>query len=249
MVTFNQQLATLWRALATEATPASQLETLTLLGRALQQAIAGSRVLFYLTPLPPPANSYQWLPCPARRLEPDLFCFGLPPHDGYFSFVTDAPHYVPLACADSSYGVLFVEKETPFKAWERQLVNLLAIQTTHHLAHLARQTTAVASEPAGSCPLFIDSSSNLIWLAGTPLRLSRREIIVLDLLAQTPNETCPRDRLVQAVYTDEDSLVPRRDTRLDSLLARLRAKLNRICPDRVVIETVQGLGYRLKWVE
>jgi hypothetical protein len=98
MITVAQQLTSLCRALAAEATPASQLETLTLMGRALQQAIAGSRVLFYLTPLPPPANPDQWLPCPARGLAPDLFWFA--PHDGSFGWVTDATHAAALACAD-----------------------------------------------------------------------------------------------------------------------------------------------------
>jgi DNA-binding response OmpR family regulator len=32
-------------------------------------------------------------------------------------------------------------------------------------------------------------------------------------------------------------------------MARLRAKFKRVCPGQVVIETVLGQGYRLKWVE
>jgi DNA-binding winged helix-turn-helix (wHTH) protein len=249
MITVAQQLTSLCRVLATEASPASQLETLTLLGRALQQAIAGSRVLFYLTPLPPPANLEQWLPCPARGLAPDLFCFGLPPHDGSFGWVTDTAHAAPLAGADGSYGVLFVEKAVPFKPWEEPLVDLVALQTTHQLAHLARRTRPVKSEPGAACPLHLDRQRNLIWLDGTPLRLSRRERTVLDLLVQMPNETCPRERLAQAIYVNEGVGASQCNTRLDSLMARLRAKFKRVCPGQVVIETVLGQGYRLKWVE
>jgi len=154
-----------------------------------------------LTPLPPPANPEQWLPCPAAAWNP--ICFGLPPHDGSFGWVTDAAHAPPLAGADRTYGVLFVEKAVPFKAWEEPLIDLLALQTTHQLAHLAGRTRPVKSEPGDACPLPLDRQRNLIWLEGTPLRLSRRERKVLDLLGRLPNETCPRDRLAQAIYAND----------------------------------------------
>jgi DNA-binding response OmpR family regulator len=64
-----------------------------------------------------------------------------------------------------------------------------------------------------------------------------------------PNETCPRERLAQALYVNEGVGASQCNTRLDSLMARLRAKFKRVCPGQVVIETVLGQGYRLKWVE
>lgn len=91
-------------------------------------------------------------------------------------------------------------------------------------------------------PLFLDRVRKDATLGGTPLGLSHREFEVLLQLGQTPGHAVRKERLLEAIWGEEDDVS---DKLLAVTIHRLRQKLeiDPMSPARLV--TVRGFGYRL----
>ena len=91
-------------------------------------------------------------------------------------------------------------------------------------------------------PLVLDRSSHDAVLGGTPLGLTRREFEVLSYLGQTPGQAIRKERLLQAIWGEEDEIG---DKLLAVTIHKLRQKLETdpAAPTRLI--TVRGFGYRL----
>ncbi|USX51756.1 response regulator transcription factor [Lentzea sp. HUAS12] len=106
-----------------------------------------------------------------------------------------------------------------------------------------RRTRAHRAEPESEAPvevgpLHILTSTRVVTLAGEPLSLTRKEFDLLALLATRKGEVVSRDFIVDQVWQAHWEAPSRT---LDTHIAALRGKLG----DRVKIETVRGVGYRL----
>ncbi|WFU37245.1 response regulator transcription factor [Bradyrhizobium sp. CB82] len=77
---------------------------------------------------------------------------------------------------------------------------------------------------------------------GGVLRLTRGEFDLLAALALARGGTVTRDYLVEVVSNRDIAVTPRT---VDSLVARLRGKLEQVVPMPCPIRTVKGEGYRL----
>ena len=76
---------------------------------------------------------------------------------------------------------------------------------------------------------------------GRPLSLTVRELQLLVTLAEHPQRIMTREELFSHVWGGR----PRRDDRsVDVYVSRLRAKLGQALPDRRLIHTHTGIGYR-----
>ena len=76
---------------------------------------------------------------------------------------------------------------------------------------------------------------------GRPLSLTVRELGLLVTLAEHPQRIMTREELFAEVWGRR----PRRDDRsVDVYVSRLRAKLAAALPDRRLIHTHNGIGYR-----
>lgn len=76
---------------------------------------------------------------------------------------------------------------------------------------------------------------------GRPLSLTVRELQLLVTLAEHPQRIMTREELFSRVWGGR----PRRDDRsVDVYVSRLRAKLGRALPERRLIHTHTGIGYR-----
>ncbi len=91
-------------------------------------------------------------------------------------------------------------------------------------------------------PLFLDRVRKDATLGGAPLGLSQREFEVLFQLGQTPGQAVRKERLLQAIWGEDDDVS---DKLLAVTIHRLRQKLESdpMSPARLV--TVRGFGYRL----
>lgn len=78
---------------------------------------------------------------------------------------------------------------------------------------------------------------------GKPLELSRHEFALLCLLLENPNRTCTKSMIYDKVWDYENSAD---DNTLNVHISKLRKKLKECDPDTEYIETVWGIGYRLK---
>jgi two-component system response regulator ChvI len=79
--------------------------------------------------------------------------------------------------------------------------------------------------------------------AGSPMRLTVTEFRLLAALASAPGVVKSRDVLVSAAYPEETYLS---DRAIDCHVKRIRRKIAEAGGDPGAVETVYGLGYRLK---
>lgn len=89
-------------------------------------------------------------------------------------------------------------------------------------------------------PLTVDLATRTATMAGEELTLTRKEFDLLAILAAKPDVVCTRDHLLDQVWQASWEAPSRT---LDVHIAALRAKLG---AGPVVIETVRGVGYRLR---
>lgn len=102
-----------------------------------------------------------------------------------------------------------------------------------------------AEMPAADAPievhgLVIDPRRHEVSLHGQPLELTATEFRVLHALAQRPGWVLTRRRIAEAVHGATDVVT---DRAVDVQIVGLRRKLG---PAGRLIETVRGVGYRLK---
>lgn len=109
-------------------------------------------------------------------------------------------------------------------------------------------TSATATAPTASGPerlvlgdLVVDVAATTATVAGTPLDLTATEYRLLEHLARAPRRTFSRAQLLDAALPESAAL----ERVVDAHLGNLRRKLAAAgAPE--VIETVRGLGYRLR---
>lgn len=87
----------------------------------------------------------------------------------------------------------------------------------------------------------IDPQGRTVEVDGRPIALSRKEFDLLALLAERPGVVCRREQILSAVWQTQWAGGQRT---LEVHVASIRAKTGR--PD--LIETVRGVGYRLRRV-
>lgn len=86
--------------------------------------------------------------------------------------------------------------------------------------------------------LILDTRTGTVTQNGTPVSLTAHEYKVLAFLMHHPNEIISRQSLVEHIYAQD---FDRDSNTIDVFIARLRKKLS-----HDYIETIRGLGYRLR---
>lgn len=110
-------------------------------------------------------------------------------------------------------------------------------------AVLRRAPGASDGPPVRVGDLVIDPARHEATLAGRPLDLTPREFRLLEVLARAPGRAFTRGELVERAFGADSSAL---DRTIDAHVVNLRRKLgdDPACPGR--IETVFGVGYRLR---
>lgn len=78
---------------------------------------------------------------------------------------------------------------------------------------------------------------------GVEIELSKHEFALLEMLMENPKRTCTKSMIYDTVWDYENSAD---DNTLNVHISKLRKKLKECNPDEEYIETVWGIGYRLK---
>jgi hypothetical protein len=247
--TLQPEFLALWRDLPHQARPSTQDEALCRIATALQQTLGDSRLLFYLRPFPPDSDSSQLLPCPARPLGPDVFVYQASRCKSYFAFETDYSCCLPLMLNFQRFGYLFWEsKNRPIAHSTVTFVAILAGQIAHYLNDLGYLGIPCFCPVEPPAPLKLDPIHRRVWVGGKLLPVNEAGFIFLELLQQwyEKGQPCPRELLYQMIYGDEVTLYTGRDPRLNSLVNRLRAKLDQVPGRPVQIETIRRVGFQLR---
>lgn len=103
---------------------------------------------------------------------------------------------------------------------------------------LIRRAHGRTSDELRCGPLRLDTRSASVYLDGQPLNLTSHEYKLLACFMHRPGELIPRSELVDQLYAQDSD---RDSNTIEVFIGRLRKKL----PDNL-IETLRGLGYRLK---
>jgi len=114
---------------------------------------------------------------------------------------------------------------------------------------LTARARALLRRNAGRAPaeltagdLRLDPGRRVASRAGEPLKLTAREFTILELLMRVPGGVVSREEILEQAWGEREE--PMSNT-IDVLVGRLRRKLDRPKqPSR--IETVRGMGYRLR---
>ncbi len=89
----------------------------------------------------------------------------------------------------------------------------------------------------------LDKNNFSAVCAGKALELSRHEFALFSFLMENANRTCTKSMIYDHVWNDENSAD---DNTLNVHISKLRKKLKECRPDEDYIETVWGIGYRMR---
>jgi DNA-binding response OmpR family regulator len=78
--------------------------------------------------------------------------------------------------------------------------------------------------------------------AGTTIRMSHAERIVVNLLATSRGKAITRNKIISKLTRDTDGFNPRR---LEMLILRLRRKIKMATSEQFPLSAVRGVGYVL----
>jgi two-component system response regulator BaeR len=108
-------------------------------------------------------------------------------------------------------------------------------------AVLRRSKRGDASAKGG---LVLDEASFRAAVGGKDLGLTAVEFELLKVLAAHPGRIYTRDQLMDAMYRDERVVS---DRTVDSHVKKIRRKIADVLPEREIIHSVYGLGYKYEW--
>jgi two-component system response regulator BaeR len=92
--------------------------------------------------------------------------------------------------------------------------------------------------------LVLDEAGFQASIGGKDLGLTAVEFELLKVLAARPGRIYSRDQLMDAMYRDERVVS---DRTVDSHVKKLRKKIGDALPDRELIHSVYGVGYKYEW--
>jgi two-component system response regulator BaeR len=90
----------------------------------------------------------------------------------------------------------------------------------------------------------LDEAGYRATIGGTDLNLTAVEFQLLKVLADHPGRIYTREQLMDAMYRDERVVA---DRTVDSHIKKIRRKIAAVLPDREVVHSVYGLGYKYEW--
>jgi two-component system response regulator BaeR len=92
--------------------------------------------------------------------------------------------------------------------------------------------------------LLLDEARLRAEIGGKDLGLTAVEFELMKVLAAHPGRIYTRDQLMDAMYRDERVVS---DRTVDSHVKKIRRKIAEVVPDREIIHSVYGLGYKYEW--
>jgi len=90
----------------------------------------------------------------------------------------------------------------------------------------------------------LDEAGYRATIGGRDLGLTAVEFQLLKVLADHPGRIYTRDQLMDAMYHDERVVA---DRTVDSHVKKIRRKIAAVLPDREVLHSVYGVGYKYEW--
>ena len=90
----------------------------------------------------------------------------------------------------------------------------------------------------------LDEAGYRATIGGRDLNLTAVEFQLLKVLADHPGRIYTREQLMDAMYRDQRVVG---DRTVDSHIKKIRRKITAVLPDREVVHSIYGLGYKYEW--
>ena len=90
----------------------------------------------------------------------------------------------------------------------------------------------------------MDDAGYKATIGGKDVGLTAVEYQLLKVLVSQPGRIYSRDQLMDAMYRDERVVS---DRTVDSHVKKIRKKIFDVLPDREIIHSVYGVGYKYEW--
>ena len=91
--------------------------------------------------------------------------------------------------------------------------------------------------------LKLDTNNILVTLKGEPVSLTKREYLILKLLMSHPNRVYTKNNIFEVVWEEE---FMGEDNAVNVHISNIRQKLAKIDPEDTYIQTVWGIGFKMK---
>ena len=92
--------------------------------------------------------------------------------------------------------------------------------------------------------LRLDAEGHRATIDGRDLSLTAVEFQLFKVLVDHPGRIYTREQLMDAMYRDERVVA---DRTVDSHIKKIRRKIAGVLPDREIVHSVYGLGYKYEW--
>ena len=86
----------------------------------------------------------------------------------------------------------------------------------------------------------LDQAAFLLKIRGQKVDLTPSEFKLLSALAARPNNVMSRSQLLDVLSDEKDVY----DRTIDSHIKNLRKKISKYLPERDIVQTIYGIGYR-----
>jgi len=103
---------------------------------------------------------------------------------------------------------------------------------------------AKRGERPGEAGVKLDGAGYRATIGGRDLNLTAVEFQLLKVLADHPGRIYTREQLMDAMYRDQRVVG---DRTVDSHIKKIRRKITAVLPDREVVHSIYGLGYKYEW--
>lgn len=118
-------------------------------------------------------------------------------------------------------------------------------------AVLRRSRWADQAAPAGNGPVHTLTYKDItmypenytVFVKNTELPLTRREYLILELLMENPQKVFTKSNIYESVWNEE---FLGEDNAVNVHISKIRQKLSRLSPDETYIQTVWGIGFKMK---
>jgi two-component system response regulator BaeR len=90
----------------------------------------------------------------------------------------------------------------------------------------------------------LDDAGHRATIAGKDIGLTAVEFDLLKVLAAHPGRIYTREQLMDSMYRDQRVVS---DRTVDSHIKKIRKKISAAVPDREIVHSVYGLGYKYDW--
>lgn len=111
------------------------------------------------------------------------------------------------------------------------------------IAARLRKNTAAENDVLTYKGIELNKKDFSVKCCGIDIEFSKHEFALLSLLMENPNRTCTKSMIYDNVWDDENSAD---DNTLNVHISKIRKKFKQCNPECEYIETVWGIGYRLK---